>query len=125
MPTSRFDNVASISKQTVPGISTGWNAAAVPVLAETTVFTKIIGPGKKFLLDRASYIGNEDSVARVKVDGVEIAFMQINWTTRSDARYFPYGHEVLAGETLTVTILNCGKSSEEFHGSIQGRTIDS
>jgi len=125
MPTSRFDNVASISNQTVPGVSTGWTAPAIPILSETTVLTKIIAPGKVFLLDRASFIGLADAVCRVKVNGTTIAFMQIAWTTRSDARYFPFGHSVLAGETLTITIVNCGKASADYDGSIMGRTIDS
>jgi len=106
------------------GFAQAWQAAAIPVASETTVFTYIVPPGTNgFVLSKASFSGRGDALMRVKIDGVTLDQSQIVWTNRNGDVFFPVGHFAEVGKVITITLFSFAEVAQDFYGSLHGRLL--
>jgi len=106
------------------GFAQGWQASAIPVGSETTVFTYIVPPGGQgFSVSKASFSGRGDALMRIKIDGVIIDQAQIVWTSRNGDVIFPVGHFAAVGKVITITLFSFAEIAQDFYGSLHGRLV--
>lgn len=91
---------------------------AVSSNTETTIISLVVSPAMESYITSVFATGSSDGVYRLKIDGVTSAIRRTAWTERN-AEFKFNSLRLIAGQTLTVTVIHNELPDQDFSTDIE------